>query len=411
MKVLQLCKKFPYPLKDGESIANTYISKSLKDLGCSVSLLAMNTSKHYVDLNSLPEDFDHYDSIYHVEIDNKISYVDAFIYLFRPESYQVARFVNKKFEEKLTNILQREHFDVVQIESIYLTPYIPAIRKFSDALVAMRAHNIENEIWGRMASNLSFGLKKWYLNHLTKRLRKFEEKMWKHYDLLITFTKRDLETYRSMGYYNGAIMSPIGLDLPNYISIPSDEIVLKNEIGFIGALDWMPNQEGLMWFVDEVMPKLIKENSKLKLHIAGRNTPENIFNLKDEHIEVHGEVPDAIEFVDEYPILVVPLFSGSGMRVKILEGMALGKVVITTTMGLEGIHAEHNREVLVADTPEDFAKEISRCFKDPNLIKTIGANAESFIKHNFDNQTIAKKLFEKFKEEIPKHQPTHYLSE
>lgn len=403
MKILQLCKKFPYPLKDGESIANTYISKSLRDLGCEISLLAMNTTKHYVDISKLPEDFDHFKNIYHVELDNQVSYIDAFKYLFKPDSYQVARFVNSNFEKKLTSILQQEKFDVVQIESIYLTSYIPTIRKHSDALVAMRAHNIENEIWGRMASNLPFGLKKWYFNHLTKRLRKFEEKQWKQYDLLITLTKRDLDTYRGMGYYNGAIMSPIGLNLKNYD--PNYQNEQQLDLAYIGALDWLPNQEGLLWFINEVMPKLTNKFPNVKLHVAGRNTPEDIFGLQTDKVIIHGEVSDALKFIRENPILVVPLFSGSGMRVKILEGMALGKVVITTTLGLEGIHATHDREVLVADSPEDFVTQISKCFNNPSLIEQIGMNAKSFIDYNFDNQDIAKELYNKYAEEIPKHKP------
>ena len=401
MKILQLCKKFPYPLKDGESIANTYISKSLRDLGCEISLLAMNTSKHYVDLNQLPEDFDHYKHIHHVELNNHISYFDAFKYLFKPDSYQVARFIDAGFNDKLIEVLESQEFDVVQIESIYLTSYIPTIRRYSSALVAMRAHNVENEIWSRMANNLPFGLKKWYLNHLTRRLRSFEERQWKQYDLLITLTKRDLESYRKMGYYNGAIMSPIGLNLKNYN--PQYQNKKKLDIAYIGALDWMPNQEGLLWFVNEVMPKLINRFPEVRLHVAGRNTPEEIHNLQTDNVIIHGEVADAIKFIRENPILVVPLFSGSGMRVKILEGMALGKVVVTTTLGLEGIHATHNQEVLVADTPDDFVDQIVKCFDRPSMIEEIGRNAKLFIDYNFDNQDIAKELYKKYIEEIPKH--------
>ena len=403
MKILQLCKKFPYPLKDGESIANTYISKSLRDLGCEITLLAMNTSKHYVDLNQLPEDFDHYTNIHHYELNNHISYFDAFKYLFKPDSYQVARFIDPGFNAKLIEVLKSEEFDVVQIESIYLTSYISTIRQYSEALIAMRAHNVENEIWSRMANNLPFGLKKWYLNHLTRRLRRFEERQWKHYDLLITLTKRDLDTYRKMGYYNGAIMSPIGLNLKNYN--PQYQNKRKLDLAYIGALDWMPNQEGLLWFVNEVMPKLINRFPDVRLHVAGRNTPEEIYHLQTKNIIVHGEVADAIKFIRENPILVVPLFSGSGMRVKILEGMALGKVVVTTTLGLEGIHATHDREVLVADTPDGFVNQIVKCFDQPALVEQIGRNAKLFIDYNFDNQDIAKELYHKYIEEIPKHKP------
>ena len=124
MKVLQLCKKFPFPLKDGESIAVTHLSKALKEHGCQMTLLAMNTSKHFFDVNHLPDCFDHYESIHTVDIDNSIKVVDAFKNLFSKDSYHIQRFVSDDFRQKLKQILQQEQFDVVQLETLYLAPYI-----------------------------------------------------------------------------------------------------------------------------------------------------------------------------------------------------------------------------------------------------------------------------------------------
>ena len=145
-RILQLTKKFPFPLKDGESIAVTNLSQSLKVLDCEITLLSMNTIKHYLDIDSLPPSFDHYHEIYTVKLDNRVTPLGAFINLFSRESFHVNRFFFKAFRDKLTDLLHKNQYDVIQLETLYLAPYIDLIRKYSNAQVVMRSHNVEFEI-------------------------------------------------------------------------------------------------------------------------------------------------------------------------------------------------------------------------------------------------------------------------
>jgi len=119
MKILQLCKKFPYPLKDGESIAVTYLSKALNEMGNQVTLLTMNTKKHYFNIAELPANYNQYQSIHTTDIDNKLKPFDAFLNLFSEDSYHISRFISTAFEQKLIKILKAEEFDIVQIEKIF----------------------------------------------------------------------------------------------------------------------------------------------------------------------------------------------------------------------------------------------------------------------------------------------------
>lgn len=402
MRILQLCKKFPFPLKDGESIAITYLSKAMVNHGCEVTLLAMNTSKHYTDMESLPEDYDHYTNIYQTNLDNAIKPHKAFLNLFSKESYHISRFISSDFNEKLKQVLQSEKFDVVQLETLYLTPYIDTIKKYSDAIITMRSHNIEFEIWERITSNTNSLVKKWYLNYLTKKLKKYELETLNEYDYLIAVSDRDLKRFKQLGYKNGAMASPIGLELKNYITIQRKS---ANDICFIGALDWRPNREGLDWFLDQVWPKLSEKKPDLKFHIAGRNTPAELLNLKLKNVIVHGEVSNAVEFINDHNIMVVPLFSGSGMRVKILEGMALGKTVVTTILGKEGIDAEHGKHLLMADTADDFVESIIQAIDNAELRSNIEASSISFVKQYYDHENIASKLIAKYRQliENPQH--------
>jgi polysaccharide biosynthesis protein PslH len=396
MKILQLCKKFPYPLKDGESIAVTYLSKALASKGCEITLLAMNTTKHFVDPESIPESFNHYKEIVFTSLDNRVKPFNALLNLFSDKSYHVSRFVSKEFELKLIELLQNNSFDVIQLETLYLASYIDVIREHSDAIIALRAHNIEFEIWERITENTTFPVKKWYLSHLTKKLKKFELEKLNDYDYIISVSERDLKKFKQLGYKNGAMASPIGLEVENYKLL--DKMPMSNSICFIGALDWLPNIEGLNWFLKQVWPVLYQENPDLSFHVAGRNTPENLLTLNMPGVKIHGEVPDAVEFIGNYQMMVVPLFSGSGMRVKILEGMALGKPIVTTSLGKEGINANHDEHLIVADDASAFIKEIKNLLQSKDRIGEMGKAARLFVEDFYDHSAIAQKLMKRYEE-------------
>ncbi|MCP4439537.1 MAG: glycosyltransferase [Aureispira sp.] len=391
MKILQLCKKFPYPLKDGEAIAVTYLSKALHKLGCELTLLSMNTTKHHFDEKALPKDFDHYKNMHLVEIDNRIKIKDAFVNLFTSKSYHIVRYISPKFEAKLIELLKAEDYDIVQLETLYLAPYVDIIRKYSKAKIVMRSHNVEHEIWKRVTENTSVGAKKWYLQLLTKRLENFEVENLNKYDMLVSITQRDLDFFKAIGCKIPTHVTPVGLELDDYTNI-SHQHKSKPTFGFIGSLDWMPNTEGLDWLLNKVWPLVMAKNPDAEFHIAGRNTPSWLLEKKWPNVTIHGEVASAIDFMNKHDVMVVPLFSGSGMRVKILEGMALGKTIISTKIGLEGIHAKHNEEVLIADTVEKFAEEMLRCIDGPSMLPFIGKKAQDFIHDHYDNVKIAKCL-------------------
>lgn len=399
MKILQLCKKFPYPLKDGESIAVTYLSRALTELGCQVTLLTMNTTKHYTDISTIPASFNHYQEIHSINIDNSLKIVEAVKNIFSSDSYHVSRYVNDEFSEKLVSLLQAEEYDVVQLETLYLSPYVDLIKKNSKALVTMRAHNVEFEIWERLTQNTTFLPKKIYLNYLTKKLKRFEIDNLNNYDYLIPVSNKDLSKFKTLGYMNGAMSSPIGLETKRYLKSPSTPKVKDEKtfnLCFIGALDWMPNAEGLNWFLENVWDTLLKESDQYHLYVAGRNTPDSLMNLSKKNVHILGEVDDAIDFISDCDAMIVPLFSGSGTRVKILEGMALGKIVLTTTLGLEGIEAKHNKEIIVADTPSEFEESIHTCRENKNLSQSIGRNARQFVVDYYDNKKNAEILLQTY---------------
>ena len=391
MKILQLTKKVPYPPKDGESMAINSLAKGLAELDASICLLAMNTSKHFYDGPDLKTQLPYYHSINLVPVQNDLHWWDALKNLFSNQSYHVQRFVSTAYARQLQHILQQESYDVVQLETLYLAPYIPVIRQYSKARICLRAHNIEHEIWERITQHTPHGPKRWYLNHLSQKLKRFELSMLNEYDLIAPISARDETRLRELGLQRPATVIPIGMETDLY---PYQDLLPQapTSVSFIGSLDWMPNQEGLHWFLEKIWPNIAKQYPSLVFHIAGRNTPESFYRYDSKQIKVHGEVPSSIDFLSQYSVMVVPLLSGSGMRAKILEAMALGRQVITTRVGLEGIGAEHGKEVLIADTLEEWQKAFQLCFEQLTLAPEMVHRARQFVHDQYHYRSVAKRL-------------------
>lgn len=394
MKILQLCKKFPYPLKDGESVAVTFLAKALNELGCEVTLLAMNTTKHYINIEELPESFNHYKAIHTVDIDNRVNPFAALKALVTGKNYFLSRFESEEYAKKIKALLKAENFDIIQFETLQTLIYArEEIFGESQAKIVLRSHNVEHEIWERIVKNSKSGPKKWYLNRLMKQLKRFELEKNNEIDSLVAITQRDMEYFHKLGFNGIGHVTPIGLATSHYE--PNwNSFTEKPTLSFIGSLDWLPNLEGVEWFLTNVMVKL----QSIDLHIAGRNTPQHLLELEMNNVDIHGEVDSSVDFINDYSIMIVPLFSGSGMRVKILEGLALGRVILTTSIGVEGIPAVDGEHLFIVNTAEEFVEKINYCIQNPEILKTIGEQGKRFVNQHFDNLKIAERLMEHYEQ-------------
>jgi glycosyltransferase involved in cell wall biosynthesis len=393
MKILLITKKFPYPLTEGEPIAINYLAKSLVLLGAEVDLLVMNTSKHFFDPENFPKHLNFFREIHAVSVQNQITLYGAIKSLLTGNSYILDRFKSTEFSNKIAELLNSTNYDVVQMETIYLAHYINVVRANSSATFSLRPHNVEHRIWERVAAISHNPIKKWYLRNQNKHLREFELDAINQFDLLIAITQPDMDAFRSFGFNKEGIIAPVGINLAEY---PENEMGAESSkrLCFIGALDWMPNQQGLVWFIEKVWQKLSGVHKCVQFHIAGKNTPDWIRQKAGQLAIVHGEVPDAKAFIQQHGVLVAPLFSGSGIKIKVLEGMALGRVVVTTDIGVEGIPAVNGQHLLIANSAEDFERLLKWCFENPGKAAEIGKQARVFIQQSFDLLEIGKKVFD-----------------
>lgn len=392
MDILMLSNKMPYPPKDGGSIATLSIAKSLSELGHKVTLLVMNTSKHYFSIDDVPQLLSEKIEFIGIDVNTDIRPLDAVKNLFFSSlPYNAQRFITKAFDEKLKEILIQRSFDVIHLEGPYLGPYIRTIRKHSKALVSMRPQNVEHEIWQRTAAQ-SRGLKKWYISNLARRVRRFEVSMLNNYDVMVPITKRDGDLFVKLGCKIPMHVTPTGIDAETFL--PDYDNIDYPSLFHLGALDWPPNQEGLKWFFANVWPGILKEFPDLKFYLAGRNAPPYFSKLDEPNVVFLGEVENAQDFIRSKSVMIVPLLSGSGMRIKIIEGMALGKAIVTTSIGREGIDTTHGKDMMVADSPEEFFNAVRYLLSDKQNVLEMGRQAVEFIRHHYDNRNIMASLVE-----------------
>lgn len=390
MKVLQLCNKPPYPPVDGGTLAMNSITQGLLEAGCEVRVLSLCSDKHPVLESRIPDSYRQATHFEAVHVDLSLHPLDAGVAMLCGESYHVKRFESKAFARRLTEVLEEETFDVVHVESVFLTPYLPVIRAHSQAKVMLRAHNVEHTIWRRVAQGERSPFKRWYLKHLSLTLAAYEREHLNDYDGVVSITENDAEQLRTMGCRRPMVAIPFGITPDGEVSVEEE----PNSLFHIGSMDWMPNQEGVRWFLEQVWPKVHERMPQLTLYLAGRKMPEDLMRLDREGVRVLGEVPDAMYFISSKQINVVPLLSGSGIRVKIIEAMSVGKVVVTTTIGAEGIGCTDGVDVLIADTPEQYVDQLYRCVSDPAFRQEIGSHAARLVAERFGCKQLTGRLLD-----------------
>lgn len=389
MKILQVSLKPPYPKVDGGCVAIASMTESLLMAGHEVKLLCMETHKHPFDLAKFPKNIAEETKAEAVFIDTRIKPLDALVNLFGTTSYNIDRFYSKQFELRLMEILEEQQFDVIHLESIFCTPYLSTIRTNSNAKVVVRTHNVEFQIWEQLASNEKNPVKKWYLNLLAKRLQRYEMKVLQNVDGLVTITKSDASQFSSLGVKTLSDSIPIGLDVSKIEQKPLDENL---SLYHLGAMDWTPNVEGVEWFLNKVWPKIEEEIPQASLNLAGRKMPDSLIRRTKRKLQIEGEVDSVIGFVSDKNIAIIPILSGSGMRVKIIEALAHGKVVVTTELGASGIKYVNGKDILIANSPDEFVEKLKSLKENPSLIGSIGREAHELAKREHDSTELSSKL-------------------
>jgi len=377
MRILILTPRLPWPPIDGGRIAMARLAEGLARTGAKVEILSLNPRKHRVaaapPIPTQP-----------IDIDTSRIIAPS---LARGIPFLVARFVSDELRDALRKTLRRFAPDVVQIESPFLLPYVDVVRSESSARVVLRSLNVEFRIWEGLARIARNPLRRFALRRIAASLRRYEVRQVNVCDAIVAISNEDAADFRRLGATRPIQVVPCGVP----VAEPTHDAPIANSVGFIGSLDFRPNQEAVEWIVETLWPFVIERAPEARLTIAGSSAPEWL-RRQMASIDFRGTVDDATSFMNTMSVMIAPLFAGGGMRIKVLEAMALAKPIVATTLGAGGLDVEHARDILIADDAASFADAVALLLRDPATASRIGDTARETARGRYDNDVLARGL-------------------
>lgn len=393
MRILQLTPRVPWPPDDGGRVVMLQSARALTALGAEVHVLSLNPDKHRSDpgrakaaLAPIPFDA--------VDIDTTPGLRTSAVAIRRRIPWLVARFVSRSFDRALRSALRNGRFDIVQIESPFLLPYLDTIRAESNAVVVLRSLNVEFHIWEQLAQNERRPWMRLATRRIARAIRRWEVAQLNSCDALVAITESDAHDFVALGCTRPVFVAPGGVERVEGLTSAD-----PGTFYFLGSLDYRPNQEAAVWIARELRPRLEARHCPAILHVAGSRPPHFISTvLESAGIPLYADVPDAAAFARPMSSMIVPLFSGSGMRLKIVEAMALGKAVIATPLAAAGLEVEDGKHIILADDADTFAAAVESLTANPSLAEAIGDRARTLVGERYLASDIARTLLSFYEE-------------
>jgi len=389
MRILIVAPRVPWPPVDGGRVAMARLAESFSREGGDVEVLSLNPRKHRVAGDRpLPVET--------IEIDTSRTLGPAIRAMTSKVPFIVARFESASLRSALRKALSRFKPDVVQIESPFMLPYASLVRADSKARVVLRSLNVEFRIWEQLAQREKNPVRRLALRGLARSLRHYEAREMNRLDAIVPISDGDAADFRSLGVTVPMYVVPCGVPVPENRSDDSR----AGTVGFIGSLDFLPNQDAARWILDELWPRIAAAAPDATLSIAGSSPPSWLaMHARERGIELKSNVPDAAAFVRSQSVFIAPLFAGGGMRIKVVEAMALGKAVVATTIGAGGIAIRPGVDIVIADDADAFASAVVRLLRDPAERTRLGAAARQTVVKTYDSDALARGLL-RFYDEV-----------
>lgn len=389
LSVLVFTQRIPFLQNSGYAIVAYNTIKGLVEEGHQVTVISLNTNNALLkELNDPLLEKVNFKTFPVTSQATPRNFVRA---LLADNLFTNERFFSATADRSLALELRQNKFDIVHLEGLAVSIYLPTIRKNTNAKVVYRPHTTEHQVWKRMAKQVNNPLKKWYLNRFATKMQRFETEHVNRFDGVSAITDFDRRNFEQLGCAVPITVSPAAIHINKYQ--PEPEKTEPNSLFFLGSLDWPPSREGLEWFLQNFHEDITDGELKCRLYVAGHDVPEDFDRYENNReIFIVGEVDNALDFINNKSIMVVPLLSGGGMRIKIIEGMAMGKCIISTSIGAEGINYEDGKHLFIADTKEAFYATIKKCLSNESMVKKIGENARRLVYEQHDYRIQAKKL-------------------
>lgn len=391
MNILVLSPFLPWPLDQGGKIRVFNIIKNL-------------AKSHTVTLAAIVDDRNKADSGPLSRLCEEVTLVerparlwgDRLAFLTGREPYNVIRYRSAAMRRELQRLLQRNNFDLVQVEFTMMWQYADIFRGIP---VLLDAHNIEYLNVRQIGSACQSPLWRRLYRLEEQKLRRVEERAWR--ECALCFTVSDLER-EGVAAYTGepakVVTAPNGVDPERFAYRPREES--GKSILFLGGMDYTPNLDAACYFLDEIFPLIRQEEPEARLLMVGRE----LWRLGERNllpgVELNENVPDVLPWFYRADLLAVPLRQGAGTRIKVLEAMAAGLPVVTTPKGCEGIDAKNGEQLMVADTPQDFSAAVLKVMGEAGLGRNLAANARRLVEERYTWDKVVSMMEAGYREAV-----------
>jgi glycosyltransferase involved in cell wall biosynthesis len=269
------------------------------------------------------------------------------------------------------------------------SPYAIYLKNLTGTPRVAVAHNLESSIWRAYVEKAGNPLKRAFINHQYHRVQAFENRIFRQLEGLITVSPLELDQVRTRHPKLNAVLVDNGVDL-EYFSL-GDETEEDHLVTFTGSMDWRPNQDAVVYLIEDILPQLRQLVESVRLVIVGRQPPEWLVNLGRKHaVEFTGSVEDVRPYVRRSAVSIVPLRIGGGSRLKILEALGMKKAIVSTTLGAEGLELENGRDLIIADQPRPFAEAVAELMADPERRHRLGERGHARVSERYRWQELAR---------------------
>ena len=317
-------------------------------------------------------------------------YADAARYLVDPVPYAVAKYRSPAYAARVRELLQTGRFDAIVCD--FLPPVVNMPRELPCPAILF-THNVEAEIWRRHEETATNPVARYLLRQQWQRMLRFEREALSRFDLVLAVSDADSATFERL--YPGALRTPVhvvqtGVDT-DFFRPANDTAARPAHLVFTGSMDWLPNEDGMLYFVRDILPLVRQAEPGATLSIIGRAPTPGVRRLAEEHgVEVTGRVDDVRPHIAGGSVYVVPLRIGGGTRLKIFEAMGMGKAVVSTTIGAEGLPVSHGRDIVIADEPAAFAEAIVGLIRDTDGRARMESAARQLVVERYDWSAVAQ---------------------
>lgn len=397
MKILFLSPSFPYPQDTGAAIR---IYNLIRYLSKENEVHLVSFEDRQIEETGLMELKKYCSSVRLVKLKKYpklLQLPEVLIRFLRGEPFMLKYAESDELEKMLSNLSQEQGIDIIQFEHSYMGHNVRHLAQDLKARKVLSFHNIACAQYYRVYKVEKNLLKK--IRHLLEwvPMFKWEPRIAGYFDKSVVVSDIDKNLLQFLNPMLDIAVIPNGVDAGGIASEPSEG--REKNLLFIGTMDYEPNEDAVLYFHERIFPLVKREIQDIKLTVVGRNPPPKVQKLSENpDILITGHVDDVRPYYRKAMLSVVPLRSGGGTRLKILEAMATGTPVVSTAVGCEGLAVEDGRNIMIASTPEEFAEKIIRLVTREDLWNKVSCEGRKLVEEKYDWESIASSLQEVYRQ-------------